>query len=326
MLQQVFNPQPNQHFTLPPSLQYIKEFPYHSEVKRKKASSFPNFDLTLPVPDTHLGTLRKYFKPSFSPNTNSWIVDLVFGKIDENGERNTYIFFVNENTRYLIVERVDGKSIDDLFPTVDIFVKTYGNKPLHVKGDGESAFPQTFAETNNPNVHTYFKDNTRGLHMTFSYKILDSVVRTIRNLMGDNFRFDNIDLMKEIAYVYNNTVHSAFDNKFTPAEVQNDVELENHYIRKWQQKSNEVSRLRKIKGLKDYKAGNVLLIYYPHDELGFKRRRNFDTLAKFIGYENDSNIIVRPYSQDRDIIIPEIWSKFVAKDEASVPERYYKFS
>ncbi|GHU22566.1 hypothetical protein FACS189472_15460 [Alphaproteobacteria bacterium] len=184
------------------------------------------------------------------------------------------------------------------------------------------------------NVITKFKDNTDGTHMTFSYKLMDSVVRTIRNLVGTKVsRFMSAKVVRDMVDLYNNTVHTAFDNKYTPQEVQDDIELENYFIRRWTARAQVVNKWRTSSGMKDYTAGDIVLVYYPRPLQ--KRRRNFDTLARFIKYENafKDNAVVEPLDKDKDktirdknkgrIIIPVFYLQYVSENEKSIPKKYH---
>jgi hypothetical protein len=127
--------------------------------------------------------------------------------------------------------------------------------------------------------------------------------------------------MANIINIYNNTVHSAFDNKYTPQQVQDDVDLEFYFVRGWTDKAKKVNQLRGDKGLKALQEGNIVLIHYPASTFQ-KRRRNFDTLATFIEYENQSNIVVELLNDGTKIIIPEFWATYVSNDRASIPYNY----
>jgi hypothetical protein len=79
-------------------------------------------------------TLLKFQRPSFSPRFNSWVVDLV---VLNNVP--TYLFLINQNTKYLKSYPIAGKGALNLFTYLGDFVETFGT-PIYFKGDGEKGF------------------------------------------------------------------------------------------------------------------------------------------------------------------------------------------
>jgi hypothetical protein len=323
-------------------------YPYRSSTKRKKVLVPSEFQLTEPVHDTHLKTLRKYYKPSFSPHFNSWIVDLVFGS-----RGNIYLFFINENTRYLVTYRVKSKSVPDITPAFMHFLNICGrehvdkqegtttelndedeyeteewsipeheqDKTIRFKGDGEKSFASLAnGLLNKDNIGCYFKENSEGTHFTYSYKVMDAVVRTIRNLLDNQSLFDDPEAVERTVWIYNHTPHSVFGNKWSPFDVQNDNELEAHFMRQWQEKANKANEKREMDGVNWLKEGNIVLVHYLKPM--FKRRRDFDELATVVGWENKSNVIVELHLSGIKIIIPAFWCRYVAEDRNSIPYAY----
>jgi hypothetical protein len=218
--------------------------------------SKPNLNSEIPdqpsVPDFKVKPLKKYFRPIFSPNFNSWCVDIGF---IEGSKRSGYLFFVNENTRYLCAWPTQAKSMEALSDGFSKFFAVFAHKPCYIKGDGERGFkaiadrmkgvikssarnePKTHALATNEeykrNVHWWLKDDvvSKRQHLTNTYCIVDSVIRTIRNLLGkDPMQFMNHELFFQAVRLYNNTVHSAFDNVLTPKQMQENPDLELSYI------------------------------------------------------------------------------------------------
>jgi hypothetical protein len=75
--------------------------PHKSKVKLKYARNNPEIRDNPPeesIPDFQMKPLKKYYRPTFSPHTNSWVVDIAF---IEGSQTFGYLFFINENTRFL---------------------------------------------------------------------------------------------------------------------------------------------------------------------------------------------------------------------------------
>jgi hypothetical protein len=144
---------------------------------------------------------------------------------------------------------------------------------------------------------------------------MDAVVRTIRNLLDNQSLFDDPEAVERTVWIYNYTPH-----KWSPFEVQNDVDLEAHFMRQWQEKANKANEKREMDGINWLKEGNIVLVHYPKPM--FKRRRNFDELATVVGWENKSNVIVELHLSGTKIIIPAFWCRCVAEDKDSIPYAY----
>ena len=68
--------------------------------------------------------------------------------------------------------------------------------------------------------------------------------------------------MARMVYLYNNTPHTAFNNIFTPAEVQNNKEIEGRYIAFKQRQLQNVLESQKMERLHSYQRGNILSFHY----------------------------------------------------------------
>jgi hypothetical protein len=62
------------------------------------------------IPDVKMKPLTRYFRPSFSPHLNSWIIDLAFAKGNV-----VFLFIINENTRFLEVYSVIDRSTKSIY-------------------------------------------------------------------------------------------------------------------------------------------------------------------------------------------------------------------
>jgi hypothetical protein len=146
--------------------------------------------------------------------------------------------------------------------------------------------------------------------------------------------FGDNDLMERIIEIYNNTVHSAFSNKFTPTQVQDDFKLEAQFIRESQELSDAVDRQRLHAGYLEYEPGDILMVHLPLEKTNYKfqkRRRNFEELAKFFSYKGPNAIVelLHPYPWESPkmpgfsrAIIPIYYTKFLAKTLDDYRQKY----
>jgi hypothetical protein len=166
-----------------------------------------------------------------------------------------------------------------------------------------------------------------------SYDIINSAIKTIRNLIGNvgknNPRaFSNPELLQKVVNIYNNTVHSAYKNKYTPAQVQANREIESFYIKECERKLKEIDELRLKAGFMDYQPNNILLIHIPIEKSDYafsdKRRRNFDEIGKFVRYEDGNAVVdlLHTYPQFSRVSIPVFYTKYISKDINEYIEKY----
>ncbi|GHU20247.1 hypothetical protein FACS189472_11260 [Alphaproteobacteria bacterium] len=100
------------------------------------------------VSDVRMKPLTKFYRPSFSPHMNSWIIDIAFYK-----NTKPYLFIINENTRYLVVYVLNNRSAEEIYECMEDFINEFSNKysknpfvsktirnPIYIKGDGEKGF------------------------------------------------------------------------------------------------------------------------------------------------------------------------------------------
>ena len=146
-----------------------------------------------------------------------------------------------------------------------------------------------------------------------AHKNVDAVIRTLRNAFGlDDRRLGDYNLMRQMVNFYNNTPHSSLKFKnyyyidtdtysnsglipptkyvyYTPAQVQNNVDLEWRYIRMMRLKLRDINDKQKAKSLLSYKNGNIILVHIDKSKTQKKhekRRRVFNEIAEFIRYQN----------------------------------------
>lgn len=177
----------------------------------------------------------------YEPGT--WLVDLV------NCGSIWYVFFVEGNTRFLIVypgnaalvdgniDRQPGRVRSDAF--LDIFTQ-FRHKAKNVTrliGDSEKAFwSQTMqAKYQQFNIKTTIINTSVDGHTPLS--ILDRTVRTIRD-MNANLKQDPeilLPQMNQLVTVYNNTKHGGLEDTIgkpiTPRQMHDNKQLELEYIR-----------------------------------------------------------------------------------------------
>ncbi|GHU19219.1 hypothetical protein FACS189472_08690 [Alphaproteobacteria bacterium] len=297
------------------------------------------------IPDVKMKPLKKFYRPSFSPHMNSWIIDIAFYK-----NTKPYLFIINENTRYLIVYALKSKSADDIYDGLEDFINMYTNRyigetfvknpirnPIYIKGDGEKGFAaiEDYLD-NDPYVKFYLRPpkSRASFRMTNSYNVIDAAIKTVRNLVGrasgqkpDAFSDEN--LLGNVIRIYNNTVHSTFLNKFTPAEMQESPELEALYIKHCRDKLEEVDFKRQQSGYLTYPPGAILLVHLNLGKTDYKftkRRRNFDELGKFVRYERGNCVVdlLHNYPEFKRIIIPPFYTKFVALNLDDYRNKYNK--
>ncbi|KAA6396295.1 MAG: hypothetical protein EZS28_008180 [Streblomastix strix] len=242
------------------------------------------------VPDYQIKQLpEKFGRPYFSYEFGSWEIDIVFsmnpGLVRIN---QIYLFCINVNTKYLVVYPLHSKSQEDIEKALQNLVQH--QHVTHIRGDGEKGFAsnQLMQFYNKNSIKTYFVNGSREL--TNHNRVVDSVIRTIRNAFGyDDRDFANPKLMQQMVDIYNDTPHGAFDNKFTPKQVNSLKELEGYFIRKNDKKLREVKQDQQNQGFTKYLPGNILMIHVDYLRTMhryMKKRRNFNELAKFIKYDN----------------------------------------
>jgi hypothetical protein len=295
----------------------IKEYPYNIPnnfvpFRRKNVPYLHDYNIK--------SLKREFQRPYFSPKRNSYEIDLMFCNL--NDFHRIYAVLININTKFLIIKPLHSRNESEVLN----FLRNVINKNHividNIRGDAEKAFlgrnVKDFLRKNN--ISFYF---TNGQH-TNRNRIVDRVMRTIRDMfdfvegINGNKAILNTKYMNEMVDAYNNSFHSAFKNKFTPTEVQNNSEVENIFIREHMLKLREIKEKQRKKGLFNYTWGNVLLIHIPRYENVFnKRRRYFNQLAQFEKYQYGNvvcNLYVNGKISNETITIPIYFTKFVCND------------
>jgi hypothetical protein len=283
------------------------------------------------IPDYRIKPLQKLFRPYFSPYTDSYEIDYVYGgsvKVydietgSEILEPQNYFFCININSKYLFVKALqmgEKRRLTFTFSAMqeiknEIEKMNSEQTIKHIRGDADSAFGKIirFDDTKNknftinlgsesyrPNIFTtYLKQHDIKLYLnpskyTNKNRVVDRVIRTISDKIGENTELFYKEIIQKAVEEYNNTRHSAFNNEYTPKEVQMHKDLEEYYIRENLKRLEEVKHQQNIEGLFFYKPGDILLIHLDNskniDKLN-KKRRVFNRLATFLDY-NHGNVV-----------------------------------
>jgi hypothetical protein len=299
------------------------------------------------VPDRRLKTLKKYDRPYFSPVRGSYEMDRVFPKIKDD-TRIQYLFIININTRFLTAyPLITTGETGEVLNFVTSCIKTLNdslppdNKITNIRSDADRAFGwhqskplfsrvnvlSLYLGQNNITLNHFSSDQTN------RNRIVDRVIRTIRDKLITNRNFTDYDLLLVAIEEYNNTKHSAFGKRYTPNEVQNNPDLEEVFIRDNMYRLEEVKKLQRDAGFFNYKPENILLVsidYSKRDEKMLKKRRLFNRIALFKRYENGNVMCeeingIHPLSLLKTFVIPIQFTKLISQDIDTLPKKYFNF-
>jgi hypothetical protein len=177
---------------------------------------------------------KKYSKPFFSSDFGGWEIDFVIvpfpsegssifthfktNKInaDQSNSNFYYLFAININTKYLYVFPSFAK---DRRMVIESIGKMFIDKMeiKSIRGDYDKAFVSNVL-TNYltlGNIRYYF---TLEMH-TNRNRVVDRAIRTIRDMfynLGPNASLFDNSLMQKVVHAYNNKIHKALFNTFTP--------------------------------------------------------------------------------------------------------------
>ncbi|KAA6356496.1 MAG: hypothetical protein EZS28_047977, partial [Streblomastix strix] len=218
------------------------KFPFKSKVKAYEqvhGVKLQEDEKQTVVPDYQIKQLpQKFGRPYFSYDIGSWEIDIVFSMNPDKSQEDI------------------EKALQNLVQTQNV---------THIRGDGEKGFAsnQLMQFYNKNDIKTYFVNGSQEL--TNHNRVVDSVIRTIRNAFGQDDRsFSNPKLMQQMVELYNDTPHGAFDNQFTPKQVNSQQQLEAYFIRKNDKKLREEKQIQQEEGLTKYKPGNILMIHVDY--------------------------------------------------------------
>ena len=304
----------------------IMPYPFKSKIEEYKTRVPDVLYKAIPKDPKVKSRVRKLEKPYYSPYPHSWEIDLVFNLLEQG---DVYLFCININTKYLVVYKIESKKASDVMNALDDLIKLFPVK--YIRGDGEKAFAanDTRRFWQQHHVQTYFV----GTKFTNHNRVVDSVIRTIRNAIG--YRTINDDQLKQIIDYYNNTKHSG--TKFTPIEMMEDIDKEYYHIRRCNERLVNVKKrlsegLQMTGGDSKLKEGNIVIV---HMELGKvaskfeKKRRIFDRLGVFQEYVHGNvRVKISPPVQissgtyRNEVLVPEYCVRFVADSIDTLPEKY----
>ena len=269
--------------------------------------------------------IKKYSKPYFSPFPYSYEID----HLQYTTEITPYLFIININTRYLIVKKVSGKSGEETIRAIKEVMARY--RIDNIRGDADRGYiggkTGLTSYLNQLGIKHYFPSSG----YINKNRIVDSVMRTLRNALGPNSdkywsgRFD--DIIQDLVRLYNNSPHKAlkFNGRFlTPFTVQNDITLEMEYIQRMNHKLNKVNQLLRNDGLLNLQPGNIVMIYLNKGKTSQsfdKKRRVFEYLGEFLEYDGGN---VRVLINGIEKIIPIYWIEYVSQSWDTLPQKYYQ--
>ncbi|KAI5507593.1 integrase core domain containing protein family [Trichomonas vaginalis G3] len=228
---------------------------------------------------------EKFSRPSFAPYPYSYEID----HLEYSKGKVTYLFAININTRYLYCIPVKGKTEQETRRAIQYLLDH--ERVDNIRGDGDKGFQATMTHYF-PQINFFFSSSP----YTFHNKIVDAVMRTLRDALGVNGQIywdgNHDSIIQQLVYYYNNTWHRTINMK--PVEMKNDISKEWEYIRKQMERLNDVKREQINSGLMNFKQGDKVLIHLDYgktDKSMTKRRRRFDTIAEFVRYINGNALV-----------------------------------
>ena len=311
----------------------IVAYPFRSKISKYRKNNPTTKVEYINIPSIQRIPEKDLYRPYFSPELGGWEIDFAFKICNDNDKTenedsitDTWLFCVNINTRYLEVYYCAKKSVNHVFASLDKLINKHPVKSL--RGDGESAFKSHAVSSllKRHNINFLWNDGK----FTNHNRIVDCVIKTIRNAIG--YREIKPEQLYQIVDYYNNTYHRSID--CTPAEMQNNPDLEYQYIRWCQQKLNQVLALQDSYGMTRYEKGNILLVHLDKGKTSNKfekRRTYYDRLGEFIKYVN-GNVKIKLLTPVRfapnqvvyETEVPSYHTQFLAKNKESIPEEYVK--
>ncbi|KAA6375461.1 MAG: hypothetical protein EZS28_029013 [Streblomastix strix] len=179
---------------------FILKYPFKSKIEhfKKLHGKSPDEIQDIP-PDYQIMPLSKQNRSQFSPKLGSWEIDLVFSMNECIIRANQiYLFCININTKYLVVFPLRDKSAGQIKNTLQILVKNY--HVTNIRGDGEKGFNGSILKSfcQEHKITSFFTDSK----FTNHNRVVDSVIRTIRNAFGDDSqKFADNDLMQHMVKI-----------------------------------------------------------------------------------------------------------------------------
>ncbi|KAI5507500.1 integrase core domain containing protein family, partial [Trichomonas vaginalis G3] len=249
---------------------------YPFQTLKKQKDFKKDFKILNKPTDPKIQPLKeKFSRPSFALYPYSYEID----HLEYSKGNVTYLFAININTRYLYCIPVKGKTEQETRRAIQYLLDH--ERVDNIRGDSDKGFQATMIHYF-PQINFYFSSSP----YTFHNKIVDAVMRTLRDALGVNGRIywdgNHDSIIQQLVYYYNNTWHRTINMK--PVEMKNDISKEWKYIRKQMERLNDVKCEQINSGLMNFKQGDKVLIHLDYGKTNksmTKRRRRFDTIAEF---------------------------------------------
>ena len=146
---------------------------------------------------------QKYSRKSFSPSPWSWEID----HLEHSHGKNTYLLTINSNTRYGNAYPVHSKSLAETIANTKRLISDEKTRFSHtvraINGDDDRGFNSLARYF--PGINFYFFSSS----FTFHNKLIDRVIRTLRDAMDDDELWDgnHNDLIQQLVWYYNHSWH-----------------------------------------------------------------------------------------------------------------------
>ena len=329
-------------------------YPFKSKIKAYEKNN-PDVQYEQTVSDLGFDkkTLKNLKRPYYSKYPGCWEIDHAFN-VGEQGDK--WLFCVNVNTRFLVVYPI-AEQAEDVQRSIEDLMSQF--KVTSIRGDGSVSYSNagkqkdTICSTKhlerldskhkgNPtiNLMKMYKDKNINIYFdggkfTNHNRMVDVVIKTIRNAIG--YRKLDDAQVQEIVDYYNFTPHRGLrlmgNNGYyyaTPAEVQDDEELEWQYIRQCDEKLLEVMKYQQAYELTKYQRGDILRVRIDLGKTADKnekRRRYYDRLGKFVEYVHgnvrvilNKPVLITPTKSINEVIIPVYNTRIVSKNKEPIPD------
>jgi hypothetical protein len=138
-----------------------------------------------------------------------------------------YLVFININTKYVEVYplKINETRTQDFVIKcfVDMLFKNF--KIDNIRADADITYDAAdLKKFLQKRGISYFFSKSKFINKN---RCVDRVIRTIRDAVGINRELFLLDrVIQTVVFYYNNTPHRAYNNIFTPRQVQNDRELD----------------------------------------------------------------------------------------------------
>lgn len=241
---------------------------------------------------------ENYYVPTFSKYPGAYMIDFIEQSKESKNINNYpryYFIAININTRYIFVYPQEHKNTNESLISLRTLYNDCNKNIVSIISDKEAGFnaKDFLDELTNKDISYRYIDEQR--HSTLG--IIDRVIRTLRDmnvpgvedvLESDDISFRDFskDKMEKLVILYNNTWHESID--MSPAEMQNDINLERKYIIKKLYESED------RKNLLDYELDEGDYVRYINIKERNKKHRYKVTpeAYKVVGKDGNAYIIM----------------------------------